>query len=350
MKSIKTSDFDYELPKELIAQRPADPRDSSRMMVLDRTSGSISHRRFTDLPALLGAGDLLVMNDTKVIPARFYATKATGGRVEVLLLEETGPDEWEVLLRASRRPAIGSELSFGEGRGTARVTGEGERGRARLHFSCQGPLLELLEEIGEPPLPPYITRDRTSPDTVDPDRSDYQTIFASSPGAVAAPTAGLHFTDAVLSRLQEAAVQTARVTLHVGIGTFRPVTVENITEHHMDAERYRVPQETVQHIRQTRENSGKVVAVGSTSVRTLESVYREQPPTGACEGRSDLFIYPPYDFKVVDAMLTNFHLPCSTLLMMISAFAGRAFIMEAYRKAVEERYRFFSYGDCMLIL
>ena len=185
---------------------------------------------------------------------------------------------------------------------------------------------------------------------MDPDRADYQTIFASSPGAVAAPTAGLHFTDAVLKRLQQAAVQTARVTLHVGIGTFRPVTADKVAEHRMDAERYRVPEETVQRIRETRDNGRKIIAVGSTSVRTLESVYRDASPSGPCEGRSDLFIYPPYDFKVVDAMLTNFHLPCSTLLMMISAFAGREFIMEAYRKAVEERYRFFSYGDCMLIL
>lgn len=347
---MKTSDFDYYLPEELIAQHPAERREDARMMVVHRDSGCIEHRHVADMPDYLNEDDLLVLNDTKVIPARVYGKKAgSGGRVEVLFLEQLADGEWEVLLRASRRPKIGGCIELADGRAVLTLLEEGERGRARVAVQTAEKLLELLDEIGEPPLPPYIGRDRSG--ATGEDRERYQTVYATHSGAVAAPTAGLHFSEELLARLEKRGVEHCPVTLHVGIGTFRPVMVEQVEEHHMDEERYVISSESADRIAACRSKGGRVVAVGSTSVRTLETVaVRHEGLVVAETGRSGIFIYPPYTFQAVDAMLTNFHLPQSTLLMMVSALAGRELIEKAYREAVEMRYRFFSYGDCMLIL
>ena len=322
------------------------------MLVLDRAQDELSHRRFTDLPTYLRPGDLLVLNDTRVIPARIRATKeTTGGGVELLFLEDRGDGTWEALLRASRRPRLGSSLVIGSGEARAELIEDGERGRCRLRIRSERPLVDILEEEGEPPLPPYIQRNEDSdPAAGAQDRERYQTVFASSPGAVAAPTAGLHFTSELLKELADRGIPQARLTLHVGIGTFRPVTADRVEDHRMEAERYEVSAETADAINRTRAAGGRVVAVGSTSVRTLETVVDEDGTVHPGTGRTSLFIVPPYRFKGVDAMLTNFHLPCSTLLMMVSALAGRERVLGAYRQAVMEKYRFFSYGDCMLIV
>lgn len=346
---MKTSNFDYELPPELIAQEPSCERDQSRMLVLHRREERWEHRRFADIVEYLRDGDLLVVNDTRVIPARVFGRKAaTGGKVEILLLEETAPATWDILLHAARRPKVGSTVLFGDGLASAILLADGEKGRASIRVESAKPWLDVVAEIGEPPLPPYIKR----PDVADwkSDTERYQTVYAKFPGAVAAPTAGLHFTDAVFQALEKKGVRRAAVTLHVGLGTFRPVDAENVDDHRMEAERYVVPEETAAAIRDCRARGGRVVAVGSTSVRTLETVAAEHGEVVACSGRSSLFIRPPYEFKVVDAMLTNFHLPRSTLVMMVSALATRELILKAYAEAVRERYRFFSYGDCMLIL
>ena len=350
---MKAADFDFELPPERIAQEPAARRDGSRMMVLDRAAGTVEHRRFADLPELLRAPDVLVVNDTRVIPARLFGRKAkpgTGGRVEFLLLEEVGPGTWDALMRCRRRPAVGEAVDLGEGLATATVLEEGELGRVKIRVESELPWLEVLDRIGQTPLPPYIQRKDAGAERVEADKSRYQTVFAREPGAVAAPTAGLHFTPEVLGRLEEKGVGRATVTLHVGIGTFRPVAVENVEEHRMDFERWRIPPEAAASVAAAKAAGGRVVAVGTTSVRTLESAAARPEGFGAGQGRTDLFIYPPYRFRAVDALVTNFHLPKSTLIMMISAFAGREFVLEAYREAIREGYRFYSYGDCMLIL
>ena len=345
---MKTSDFDYPLPPELIAQHPAGRRDGSRLFVLHRTDGRFEHRRFSDLPEYLRPGDLVVANDTRVIPARVFGRKeATGGKVELLLLEETEENTWDVLLHSSRRPAVGSRIRFADGAASATLLADGEKGRAKIRVESQRPWLEIVDEIGVPPLPPYIKR----PDTGErEDRDRYQTIYARAPGAVAAPTAGLHFTPEVFRSLERRGVKRSHVTLHVGLGTFRPVDAENLEDHRMEPERYTVSEETARLVRETRAAGGRVVAIGSTTVRTLETVAAEHGEVVACSGRSSLFIHPPYAFRIVDVLLTNFHLPKSTLIMMISALASRELVLKAYEEAVREKYRFYSYGDCMLIV
>ena len=350
---MKASDFDYDLPLELIAQEPPARRDGARMMVLDRAARTVEHRNFADLPGYLRANDLLVANDTRVIPARLFGRKAkagTGGKVEFLLLEELSPGVWDALMRSRRRPKVGEQVILDDDLAVATVLEDGELGRVKVRVESEIPWLEVLDRIGQTPLPPYILRKETTPERRAADKVRYQTVFAREPGAVAAPTAGLHFTPEVLDRLAAHGVGQAAVTLHVGIGTFRPVAVETVEEHKMDFERWQIPDATAAKIGAAKAAGGRVVAVGTTSVRTLESAAARLEGFGAGQGRTDLFIYPPYEFKVVDALVTNFHLPKSTLIMMISAFAGREFVREAYREAIRERYRFFSYGDCMLIL
>ena len=350
-----TSDFDYDLPEALIAQEPLSTRSASRMMVLHRATQLIEHRHVVDLPDYLRRGDLLVMNDTRVLPARLFGEKLeTGGKVELLFLEECEPDVWVALCRASRRPAVGSTLELADGELRCSTLSIAEQGRIVVRpEGGSAHLIEVLTRSGTLPLPPYIRRGpqvTREDDAVD-DRERYQTVYARETGAVAAPTAGLHFDEELLSKLEQHGVPRTYLTLHVGIGTFRPVSADRVEEHRMDAERYVVAPAAAAKINAARAEGGRVVAVGSTTVRTLETM--ADPVTGlvaAGEGRSDIFITPPYEFRATDAMLTNFHLPKSTLLMMVSALAGRDFILEAYRQAVAAEYRFFSYGDCMLIL
>ncbi|MDD5678526.1 MAG: tRNA preQ1(34) S-adenosylmethionine ribosyltransferase-isomerase QueA [Kiritimatiellae bacterium] len=347
---MKTSEFYYSLPPELIAQQPSYDRAQARMMVIRRATGTFDHRRVADLPAFLRPGDLLVVNDTRVIPARLYGQKAgTGGHVEILLIEEIAPGIWDALLRA-RHSKPGARFDLAGGQVQAEILAVKDEGRVTLRLQHERPLFDILETDGVPPLPPYIKRASANALQRAADRDRYQTIYARNPGAVAAPTAGLHFTGALLETLEQQGVRRAALTLHVGPGTFKPVTVAEVEQHRMDAERYTVPDLTAQLIRTTREAKGRIVAVGSTVVRTLETVAAERGTVTAAQGRSDLFIYPPYMFRVVDALLTNFHLPASSLLMMVSALAGRELIMRAYSEAIRERYRFYSYGDCMLIL
>lgn len=360
---MKTDLFNYDLPPELIAQHPPARRELARMLVLHRAAGRIEHRSITDIVEYLHAPDVLVLNNTKVIPARVFGTKATGGKVELLLLEEVSDGgtasplstdagdgvrsgTWKVLMKSSRRPKTGERFYICSAKAEATLLCDGEQGEAVLRITSDRPLMEILDEEGLPPLPPYIARRGQNAEQIASDRERYQTVYAAEPGAAAAPTAGLHFTPELLAALEQQGVTRTELTLHVGLGTFRPVSVEYIADHEMHHERYAVAKMAADTINAARNAGGRVVAVGSTSVRTLESVV----PLRAAEGSTDIFIYPPYDFKNVDAVLTNFHLPKSTLLMMMSAFAGRECMLEAYRIAVEEKYRFFSYGDCMLIL
>lgn len=354
---MKTNDFNFDLPEDRIAQKPAEKRSDARMMVLHRATGKIEHRHVHNMPDYLQAPDLLVMNNTKVIPARIFGKKTdTGGKVELLLLEEMERDVWLCLMRSSRRPKPGAHMSFCKGELDIEMLEEGEQGRCLLRFTSERPLLELLDESGVPPLPPYISRKKQSEDQLTHDKERYQTVFAEVPGAVAAPTAGLHFTDELLKTLHEQGVNQAKLTLHVGIGTFRPVEADIVTDHKMDEERYLLSPDSLEQIKQAKEKGGRVVAVGSTSVRTLETVaaaFEKQCASGqfeTMEGRTDIFIFPPYEFQMVDAIVTNFHLPKSTLIMMMSAFAGRELMLKAYDEAIREGYRFYSYGDCMLIL
>lgn len=344
---MKTDLFNYDLPLELIAQHPPARRELARMMVLHRASGLIEHRRITDIVDYLRAPDVLVLNNTKVIPARIFGHKeASGGKIELLLLEEAAPREWKVLMKASRRPKAGETVLLCSGKARATMLYDGEQGEAVLKIESERPLMEILDEEGLPPLPPYIARKAQTREQIAEDKTRYQTVYASAPGAAAAPTAGLHFTGELLQSLARQGVDKAELTLHVGLGTFRPVSAEIITDHEMHRERYAISAEAAQTINSARAAGGRIVAVGSTSVRTLESVVPLRP----AEGSTNIFIYPPYDFKNVDAILTNFHLPKSTLLMMMSAFAERGLMLDAYAVAVAEKYRFFSYGDCMLIL
>ena len=341
---MKVDLFDYELPEELIAQYPLANRSASRMMVLHRDSKTWEHRFFRHLPEYLHPGDLLVLNDTRVIPARLVGRRQTGGQVEILLLSPTGPNRWQVLARPARRVKPGDRIHF-DARLEGLVVGVGPEGIRELEFACDGDLLQIVEEIGQPPLPPYIRRRPTAED-----RERYQTVYARRPGAVAAPTAGLHFDDEMLRRVQDAGARIAYVTLHVGLGTFRPVKTENVENHHMHSEVYEVSEAAAQAIVQTRQLGGRIIAVGTTVVRALESAAGDDGTIQPTRGETSLFIYPGYRFRIVDALLTNFHLPRSTLLMMVCAFAGREFVLSAYREAVQKRYRFYSYGDCMLIL
>ena len=345
---MKTSGFDYYLPEELIAQTPPEKREDARMMVLHRSTGLIEHRVFSDLSEYLKQSDLLVVNNTKVIPARIFGERVdTGGKVELLLIEAISENVWESYYKGKARPGIIVSLADGLIRGE--IVEKGSDGRVLIKLSFDGDLFEILEEKGVPPVPPYIKREKAD-DRVDMDKMRYQTVFAKERGAVAAPTAGLHFTDEHFSRLFDLGVSKAELTLHVGPGTFAPVKADNIEDHQMHEERYEIPQDAVDAICKAKNAGARVIAVGSTSVRTLETVAQKYSDIVPDSGRSSIFIYPGYEFKVVDAMITNFHLPKSTLIMMVAAFAGKEFTLEAYSKAVKEKYRFFSYGDCMLIV
>ncbi len=339
---MKTSDFYYELPEKLIAQTPLAQRDASRLMRLDRKTGAVSHHTFHDIVDCLNPGDCLVMNDSRVLPARLLGVRSTGGAVEVLLLRNLGEDRWECLTKPGRKTQPGTELSFGDGLLTATVVDALEDGNKIVEFHYQGIFLEILEQLGQMPLPPYIK------ETLQ-DRERYQTVYSKELGSAAAPTAGLHFTKELLDTLRAKGIRTAFVTLHVGLGTFRPVKVEDVSNHHMHSEYCVIPAETAQLINDTKKNGGRVVCVGTTSCRTLESFADEDGTVKPSSGWTDIFIYPGYQFKIMDALITNFHLPESTLLMLISAFAGKEKVMEAYRIAVDEQYRFFSFGDAMFI-
>ena len=344
------SDFDYELPKELIAQRPLEKRDSCRLMVLDRKKGTVENRSFHNIKEYLRPGDCLVMNDSKVIPARIFGIKEeTGAKIEFLLIKRIEGDTWETMVRPGKRLKPGDRVSFADDF-KAEITGYGEDGTRYAKFQYEGIFLERLEELGQMPLPPYIER----PEDED-DKDMYQTVYARQEGSVAAPTAGLHFTEELLEQIRAMGVKTACVTLHVGIGTFRPVKTENVEDHHMHFEEYSVSREAADIINETIASGGRIISVGTTSCRTLESaaVFDDSMERYVIrEGNSgtDIFIYPGYEFKMVDGLVTNFHLPKSTLLMLISALYDREEILKAYKTAVEERYRFFSYGDAMLII
>ena len=339
---MKKSDFAYDLPQELIAQTPLEQRGGSRLMCLDKTTGEIRHRIFRELPELLREGDCLVMNDSRVIPARLFGTRPTGGSVEVVLLRDLGGGEWECLTRPGRKTPPGTEITFGGGELTAVVTRAEADGNKVLRFRYEGIFLEILEKLGQMPLPPYIKEKLEDPER-------YQTVYARDPGSAAAPTAGLHFTRELLEEIENRGVKTCRVTLHVGLGTFRPVKEENIEDHPMHSEFCIVPEETAETVNRTHAEGGRVIAVGTTSCRTLESFAGSDGILRAGSGWTDIFIYPGYRFRTVDALITNFHLPESTLIMLVSALAGRENILNAYRRAVELRYRFFSFGDAMFI-
>ena len=343
---MKVSDFDYELPKELIAKFPVEPRDSSRLMVLHRNTGEIEHRIFRDIVEYLKPGDVLVINDTKVIPARLFGKLETGGKVELLLVRQPGPGTWEVMAKPARKLKEGKRIYFDEEL-EAVVKGYSGEGRRIVEFILKSnkDFMEKLEEIGHIPLPPYIEREEKPED-----REKYQTVFARKEGAVAAPTAGLHFTEELLQKLKDKGIIIKNITLHVGPGTFKPVKVENVEEHQMDYETYHVPEDTAAEINRAKEEGRRVIAVGTTVTRTLESAAEKDGKVKSGEGSTNLFIYPGYRFKVIDALITNFHLPRSTLLMLVSAFAGRERILNAYREAVKKGYRFYSYGDAMFIL
>lgn len=340
---MKTSDFYYDLPEELIAQDPLEYRSSSRLMVLDRESGEISHHIFKDIIEYLNPEDCLVINDTKVIPARLYGIKEdTGAHIEILLLKRRENDFWETLVRPGKKAKPGTRLTFGDGRLKAEVIDVVEEGNRLIHFEYEGIFEEILDQLGEMPLPPYITHKLQ-------DKNRYQTVYAKHEGSAAAPTAGLHFTPELLAAIEAKGIRIARVTLHVGLGTFRPVKVEDVTQHHMHSEYYQVTQEAADIINDTKKRGGRVIAVGTTSTRTLESVADEDGTMHSAGGWTEIFIYPGYKFKCIDALITNFHLPESTLLMLVSALAGKEHIMHAYETAVQERYRFFSFGDAMFI-
>ena len=341
---MKTSDFYYDLPEEQIAQTPLEPRDSSRLMVLGRESGSIEHRHFYDIIDYLEEGDCLIANDSRVLPARIYGTKVgTGANVEFLLLKQVENNTWETLCKPGKKARAGARFIFGDGIMTATVKEVRDDGNRVVEFECEENFFAALDKIGQMPLPPYITKKLE-------DKERYQTVYSHELGSAAAPTAGLHFTTELMDRIRAKGVKIAYVTLHVGLGTFRPVKVDDVTKHKMHSEHYEVPEETARIIRETKAAGKRVIAVGTTSCRTLESVATEFGEVKACDGWTDIFIYPGYSFKVLDGLITNFHLPESTLIMLVSAFAGYDNVMNAYKTAVEEKYRFFSFGDAMCIL
>lgn len=341
---MNTSDFFYELPQELIAQTPLEPRDSSRLMVLDRNSGRVEHRIFRDIIEYLNEGDCLILNNTRVIPARIYGVKKeTGAVVEFLLLKQSESNVWECLCKPGKRAKIGTKFVFGEGITECEVIDVTADGNRIIKFDCDSKeIYNILDKIGKMPLPPYITEELKNGER-------YQTVYSKELGSAAAPTAGLHFTDELLERIKEKGVKIGYVTLHVGLGTFRPVKVDDVTKHKMHSEYYYLPKETADLINETKKNGKRVISVGTTSTRTLESVATKLGCIKEDEDNTEIFIYPGYEFKVIDAQITNFHLPESTLIMLVSAFAGYDNVMNAYRRAVEEKYRFFSFGDAMLI-
>ena len=340
---MKVSEFNYELPEELIAQTPIEKRDTSRLMVLNREKHTIEHKIFKDILEYLKPGDCLVRNNTKVIPARLYGKKDTGARVEFLLLNRIEGDIWEVMVRPGRKLLPGVNVTFGAGLLKAIVLDVLEGGNRKVKFEYDGIFNEILDKIGLMPLPPYIHERLKQKDR-------YQTVYAKYEGSAAAPTAGLHFTDELLEEIKKKGVEIANVTLHVGIGTFRPVKVEEIEKHNMHSEHYYIKQEDVEKINNTRKNGGRIISVGTTSCRVLESIADDNGMVKECEGDTSIFIYPGYKFKCIDALITNFHLPESTLIMLVSAFAGKDYIMNAYEEAVKEKYRFFSFGDAMFIM
>lgn len=341
---LTTEDFDFELPEELIAQTPLSDRSSSRLLVVDRESGAMEDKHFYDIIDELASGDALVMNDTRVLPARIYGEKIeTGAHLEILLLNNIEGDSWETLIKPAKRAKVGTKITFGDGRLEAVVEKELEHGGRIIRFSYDGIFLEILESLGEMPLPPYI-KERLE----DPDR--YQTVYAKENGSAAAPTAGLHFTPELLKKIADKGVKLVYLTLHVGLGTFRPVSVDNIADHEMHSEFYRLTEEAAAQLNDVRANGGKIVAVGTTSIRTLETIGTKfDGDIKADSGWTSIFITPGYQFKVVQAFSTNFHLPKSTLVMLVSAFAGRDLTLEAYQHAIDERYRFFSFGDAMFL-
>lgn len=343
MNEMKLSDFNYELPQELIAQDPLLKRSDSRLMVLNRATGGIEHRHFSDVIEYLNPGDCLVINDTKVIPARLIGVKEdTGASIEVLLLKRHDDKVWETLVKPGKKMKEGAEVSFGDGLLKGTVVGIVDEGNRLIQFEYDGIFEEILDQLGQMPLPPYITHQLK-------DKSRYQTVYAKHDGSAAAPTAGLHFTQELLQEIQDMGVTIAHVTLHVGLGTFRPVKVDTIEEHHMHSEFYVVEEEEAKKINDTKKNGGRVICVGTTSCRTLESATGEDGILKAGSGWTDIFIYPGYRFKILDCLITNFHLPESTLVMLVSALAGREHILNAYQEAIKERYRFFSFGDAMFI-
>lgn len=341
---MKTSDFYFDLPQELIAQDPLDDRSSSRLLVLDKQTGEMEHRHFYDIIDYLHEGDCLVLNNTKVIPARLYGVReGTGAMIEILLLKRKENSVWETLVRPGKKAKPGTKIIFGDGILTGEVIDIVEEGNRLIRFSYDGVFEEILDRLGQMPLPPYITHELK-------DKNRYQTVYAKHEGSAAAPTAGLHFTPELLEKIREKGIRIAEVTLHVGLGTFRPVKVEDVTQHHMHSEFYEVTQEAAQIIRDTKALGGRVICVGTTSCRTIESVAaRFDGEIRACSGWTEIFIYPGFCFRLLDGLITNFHLPESTLLMLVSALAGKEHIMAAYEEAVKNRYRFFSFGDAMFI-
>lgn len=340
---MKTSDFYYDLPKELIAQDPLEDRSSSRLLHLSMQDGSFEHRHFTDILDYLHKGDCLVINDTKVIPARLYGHKEeTGAVIEILLLKRRENDIWECLVKPGKKARPGAKITFGDGILKGEIIDVVDEGNRLIQFHYDGIFEEILDQLGEMPLPPYITHKLK-------DKNRYQTVYAKHEGSAAAPTAGLHFTPELLEQIREKGIRIAEVTLHVGLGTFRPVKVENVKEHHMHSEFYQISQEAADIINETKKQGGRVICVGTTSCRTIESAALADGSLRECSGWTDIFIYPGYQFKVLDALITNFHLPESTLVMLVSALAGREHIMNAYETAVKEQYRFFSFGDAMFI-
>lgn len=341
---MKTHDFYYDLPKERIAQTPVEPRDHSRLLVMDRFTGEMEHRHFYDIVDYLRPGDLLVINDSRVLPARLYGVKEdTGAHMELLLLEQKENQVWECLAKPGKKAKPGTKLIFGDGLLTGEVMEVKEDGNRMVQFTCDGNFYAVLDQIGQMPLPPYITEKLQ-------DKERYQTVYSKELGSAAAPTAGLHFTPELMDKIRAMGVDFASVTLHVGLGTFRPVKAEEVTDHKMHSEHCLLPQETADKILKTKANGGRVIAVGTTSCRTLESVATFTGKIQPWEGYTDIFIYPGYEFKVLDGLITNFHLPESTLIMLVSAFAGREHILHAYEEAVKLEYRFFSFGDACLFI
>lgn len=340
---MKTSDFYYDLPEELIAQEPLQERDKSRLMVLDKKTGSIDHKQFFNIEEMINPGDALILNDTRVLPARLYGVKeGTGGAIEFLLLNKHSLDTWEVILKPGRRAKPGARFVFGDGKLKAEILDVINEGNRLVKFEYDGVFENVLDELGEMPLPPYITKKLE-------DKDRYQTVFAKHNGSAAAPTAGLHFTPELLERLKAKGVKIGYVTLHVGLGTFRPVKADEISEHKMHSEFYVLPEETAELINETKANGGRIISVGTTATRTLETAGQNGMPLSASSGWTDIFIYPGKTFNVIDALITNFHLPESTLIMLVSALAGRENVLNAYKEAVKEKYRFFSFGDAMFI-
>lgn len=340
---MRKEDFNFDLPEELIAQDPLEDRSSSRLLVLDKETGKTEHHVFREIIDYLEAGDCLVINDTKVIPARLIGSKiGTDAKIEVLLLKRKENDVWETLVKPGKKAKIGTRISFGDGLLVGEVVDIVEEGNRLIHFEYEGIFEEILDQLGQMPLPPYITHQLE-------DKNRYQTVYAKHSGSAAAPTAGLHFTPELLKKIEKKGVQIARVTLHVGLGTFRPVKVDNILEHHMHSEFYQIEEEAAEKINTAKANGKRVIAVGTTSCRTIESAAKEDGTIAPVSGWTDIFIYPGYQFKVLDCLITNFHLPESTLVMLVSALAGREHVLNAYEEAIKERYRFFSFGDAMFI-